>query len=138
MTDQTDTLSGALARIGIASTPHADAAGLQDLRELIEWCHANGTPTVFWYTAPIGSVEPSGSAKRMRPGPRNVFGTVSASTTRVKDLRGSFANHSAACNRTASRLALPRSDRPPQSAYLIRPGIGHHPVVIVEDTPTRP
>ena len=41
----------------IASTPHADAAGLQDLRALIDWCRANGTPTVFWYTAPLGSVE---------------------------------------------------------------------------------
>jgi len=41
----------------IASTPHADAAGLQDLRELIDWCRANGTPTVFWYTGPLGSVE---------------------------------------------------------------------------------
>lgn len=41
----------------IASTPHADAAGLQDLRELIEWCRANGTPTVFWFTGPLGSVE---------------------------------------------------------------------------------
>ena len=41
----------------IGSAPHADAAGLQDLRELIDWCRANGTPTVFWFTAPIGSVE---------------------------------------------------------------------------------
>jgi len=41
----------------IASTAHADAAGLQDLRELIDWCRANGTPTVFWYTGPLGSVD---------------------------------------------------------------------------------
>lgn len=40
----------------IASTTHADAAGLQDLRELIDWCRANGTPTVFWFTSSIGSV----------------------------------------------------------------------------------
>jgi len=35
-------------RIGAA--PHADSAGVQDLRELVGWCRANGTQTVFWYT----------------------------------------------------------------------------------------
>jgi hypothetical protein len=40
----------------VASTPHADGAGLQDLRQLIDWCRANGTPTVFWYTGSHESV----------------------------------------------------------------------------------
>src|SRR5260221_8597168 len=35
----------------IGTAPHADAAGLQDLHELVDWCRANGTPTVFWFTA---------------------------------------------------------------------------------------
>jgi len=35
----------------VRTVPHADSAGLQDLRELVGWCRANGTPTVFWFTA---------------------------------------------------------------------------------------
>jgi hypothetical protein len=36
----------------------------------------------------------------------------------------SSANHWAACNRTASRLALPWADKPPPSAYLTHTEIG--------------
>jgi glycosyl transferase family 1 len=41
----------------IGTAPHADAAGLQDLRELVEWCRANGTPTVFWFTTQMSQAE---------------------------------------------------------------------------------
>lgn len=46
----------------------------------------------------------------------------------------SCANRSAACNRTASRWALPRPDRPPLFGYLIHPCVDHESIVIREDT----
>jgi len=73
----------------IGTAPHADAAGLQDLHDLVGWCRANGTPTVFWFTAAASQAERYAEAAALFDHVAASEPTAAARLTRAGDLRTS-------------------------------------------------
>jgi len=75
------------------------------------------------HAAPPGPLDASAAAPPARQHRRHTYAELHDTRSRRATSGGSIpsANHSAACNRTFSRLARPAADRPPPSGYLIPP-----------------
>ena len=74
-------------------------------------------------TAPPGPLDASAASPPARQRRRHTYAEFDETRSRRATSGGvtPSANHSAACNRTSSRLTRPAADRPPPSGYLITP-----------------
>ncbi len=74
-------------------------------------------------TAPPGPMDAKAASPPARQRRRHAYAEFDETRSRRATSGGvtPSANHSAACNRTSSRLARPAADKPPPSGYLITP-----------------